>query len=319
MGFSNRLLSKQTGVVLLVAALVALAGCGGGGGPGAGGTDTTAADETTVAGDATTVAETTTTGTETDAGDQGDFLFDGDLVNVSANGTVTGPDGELLGNVSIVDDNQQGGDGLFDVNIYSNGTVVNEGGDVVGQVEVNETATGATNQTTTAAGTGNATNASALFGGEPVNVGANGTVTDASDEIVANVSILHDNQQGGDGFTDVTVYRNGTVVNETGDVVGDVEVNSVCPSVSEDGSGEFYFDGDLVDISGATGDVFFDNQDDTFVDVNILENQQNESGDFQDVRVATNGSVVNESGDVVGQVEFDQRCPSATAQNASQS
>lgn len=58
-------------------------------------------------------------------------------VNVSASGNVTHKDigpPERLGEVTIVEDNQEGGDGFANVYLYENGTVTNQQGKVVGQV-----------------------------------------------------------------------------------------------------------------------------------------------------------------------------------------
>ena len=316
---SNRS-TKRMIAVGLVAVMMLFAGCGGGGGngggdatetaAGAGGQETTAMEGTTAMEEETDMAETTV-GNDTGAavnepteqgGDESALLFGGQPVNVSVNGTVFNDDGELVGNVSIVDDNQQGGDGFTDVNIFENGTVVNESGAIVGQVEVAET-----NQTTTQGGNESAL----LFGGQPVNVSVNGTVSNAEGGFLGNVSIVDDNQQGGDGFTDVNIFENGTVVNESGATVGQVEVNEVCPTVSQDG--EFFFTGDTVDISGAEGNALFDNGSDSFVDFNILEDNQGDQPGFENVTVATNGSVINQEGEVVGQIQTNQRCQITTS------
>ena len=179
----------------------------------------------------------------------------------------------------------------------------------------NETTTVGNETTMAGNGTedGAANGTSDLLFNTSVNVSTNGSVYGPDDEFLGNVSIVDDNQQGGDGFFDVNIYENGTVVDQQGEVVGQVEVNEVCPTPSQ--NGEFYFNGDSVDVSGAQGDVFFDNQDDTFVDLNIIEDNQGQQNGFENVRIATNGSVINEQGDVVGQVEVNQNCPAATTQN----
>ena len=308
------LTKKQFVAVGLVAIMMLFAGCGGGGNGGGGdatGTEAGAAGEGTTAMEGGAAQETPvteeitegagtgvgTTESAAQAGGESAFLFGGQPVNVSVNGSVVNDDGEILGNVSVVDDNQQGGDGFFDVNIYENGTVVNETGAVVGQVEVTEA-----NRTT-----GQTGNQSALlFGGQPVNVSVNGSVVNNDGEFLGNVSIVDNNQQGGDGFFDVNIYENGTVVNESGDVVGQVEVNELCPTASQDS--EFFLNGDSVDISGAEGDLIFDNGSDSLIDFNIIEDNQGDQPGFENVTVATNGSVINQQGEVVGQIQTNQRC-----------
>lgn len=169
------------------------------------------------------------------------------------------------------------------------------------------------NETMTMNGTNVSAESNFLFNSQLVNVSANGTVTGENETFLGNVTIVDDNQQGGDGFFDVQIYQNGTVVNDQGEVVGEVEIEEVCPTPSQ--NSEFFLNGDTVDVSGANGDVLFDNGDDTFIDVTILEDNQGQEEGFQNVQIATNGSVVNQEGEVVGQVQMNQNCAAANAQS----
>lgn len=301
--------SKRTVLVVLLVALVGFAGCSGpsdtGGDTGGEANETTemidAANETTEMTD----AANETAGNATNASDADGVLFDGNYVNISGvSGDVFLDDqDDSIANVTILNDSQGEQPGFVDVRVYENGTVVDREGNVVGQVEVNEVS----GTPGVEAGTDNS---EYLFGGG-VNVSSNGSVYNDNDDVIGNVSIVDDNQQGGDGFFDVNVYENGTVVNEEGDVVGEVEINEVCPTANEDG---YFFDGNYVNVSGANGDVFFDNQDDSFVDLRIVDDSQGASDDgFQNVRVAANGTVVNQQGETVGQVEVSQNCPSVAS------
>jgi hypothetical protein len=68
------------------------------------------------------------------------FLFDGNPVTISSDGQVTGQDGQVLGNVSIVENNQTGsqGPGFRNVRVTSGGQIVNVDGETVGVVEVDQ-------------------------------------------------------------------------------------------------------------------------------------------------------------------------------------
>jgi hypothetical protein len=73
------------------------------------------------------------------------FLFDGNPVTINSDGQVTGQDGQVLGNVSILQNNQSQGQGFQNVRIRPNGQVVNQQGQVVGRVQVDQM--GGTNTT----------------------------------------------------------------------------------------------------------------------------------------------------------------------------
>lgn len=200
-----------------------------------------------------------------------------------------------------------------DVGDVSNGTTEN-GTTTANGTATNDTAAG--NLTASnATDTGNESDlgvrvGETLFEGQYVTVLGNGTVVDRNGVIVGNVSVAKGAQQNG-GFDNVTIARNGTVFGQDGEVVGQVEVDEVCPTADENG---YFFDGDFVDVSGASGDVFFDDQNDTFVDLNVLEDDQGAGDDgFQDVRIAQNGTVVNQQGEVVGRVDLSETCQGGTA------
>lgn len=122
----------------------------GAGTTGAGdGASTTAAGDggTTAAGDGTGtgVAEGTNEGPEATGTQSGvesqpvgssEFLFDGQFVNIDAEGQVTGvDDGQNLGTVSV-QQNDQNQDGSFqNVRVTSAGLVLNRQGGVVGRVD----------------------------------------------------------------------------------------------------------------------------------------------------------------------------------------
>ena len=56
--------------------------------------------------------------------DQGNFLFGGNAVSISPNGQVTGQNGQILGNVTILQNNQNQDQGFPNVRILPNGQVV---------------------------------------------------------------------------------------------------------------------------------------------------------------------------------------------------
>ncbi len=257
-------------------------------------------------------AENGTVTNGTAANDDDAFLFNGTAVNVSgASGDVFFDNqDDSIANVTIIEDTQGDGPGFENVRIYENGTVINESGDVVGRVEVNDT-TGTPGTEASGDFVFVANNVTSAESGAYVNVSANGTVFDEDDAVVGNVSIVDDNQAGGDGFFDVNIYENGTVVDRNGSTVGEVEIGEVCPTATDDG---LLFEGNYVNVSGASGDVFFDNQDDTFVDLRIVDDSQGASDDgFQNVRIYENGTVVSQNGTEVGQVEYSQSCSTAEA------
>lgn len=184
-----------------------------------------------------------------------------------------------------------------------------------GGAPTDETTTdGTTNETTTGTSNGNQ-DADMLFGGRTVSI-QNGSIMNES-TFLGNATILESNQDG-DNLTDVRLSKNGTAINQEGEIVGEVQVYELCPTVS--GDGEFYFGGDAVNVSaGAVGNVYQEGQQDTYVDLNVTAN--NETGlepGLTNVRLATNGSIINETGAVVGQFEINPRCPSvggATSEN----
>ena len=269
--------SKRIVLACLLVALVGLAGCGGNGGSGAANATepaaTTAANDTGATNDTTNDTNITTNDTNVTTND----------TNVTTNDTnITTNDTNVTTNDTNVTTN--------DTNVTTNDTNVT---------------TNATNDT----GTNDSEFLFTGTGDDELNVSANGTVYNDNGEVLGNVSIVDDNQQGGDGFFDVNIYDNGTVVNQQGEVVGQVEINEVCPRAVETNDDGFLFDGSVVNVSGANGDVFLDNQDDTFVDLQIIDDSQSPSDNgFENVRISRNGSVYAENGTQVGQVEPTEQC-----------
>jgi hypothetical protein len=76
---------------------------------------------------------------ENASGGNTSYLFDGNPVTISSDGQVTSQDGQVLGNVSIVENNQSQGQspGFRNVRVTPSGQVVNVDGETVGVVEVN--------------------------------------------------------------------------------------------------------------------------------------------------------------------------------------
>lgn len=68
---------------------------------------------------------------------QGNFLFNGNLVNIGSNGEITNQNGQVVGNVTILQNNQNQGQGFQNVRVLPNGQVVDQNGTVVGRININ--------------------------------------------------------------------------------------------------------------------------------------------------------------------------------------
>ena len=91
---------------------------------------------------------------------------------------------------------------------------------------------GTSEETITAQGTGsfndNIDRSKYLWGGDSVNVDAEGQVTNAStDEELGNVTIVNDTQGENPGFENVRIRKNGRVIDMQGVAVGRVQVSKI--------------------------------------------------------------------------------------------
>lgn len=66
---------------------------------------------------------------------EGNYLFDGNAVDIGPNGQVTTQNGQTVGEVTVLQDNQAGGQGFENVRVLPNGQVVNQQGVIVGAIE----------------------------------------------------------------------------------------------------------------------------------------------------------------------------------------
>jgi hypothetical protein len=76
------------------------------------------------------------------ASGEGNFLFDGNTVNIGSGGQVTDQNGQVLGNVSIMQNDQSQGQGFQNVRISPSGRVLNQSGQVVGTIQANSSGSG---------------------------------------------------------------------------------------------------------------------------------------------------------------------------------